>query len=548
MNRLRTVLTLMLVLALSATPPAVTRAQENTAVPAGPAPIRLSLMDCIRAAFRSNKEIKVDSYRPMLSENDILFEKAQFDASLTASTFYQDVKSPSLNAVAKNNGTANTVYGKTPSNFAQADVVYADPLLSTGGRWQADLRLSRNVQPFFSFGPTVQGLPFPESYRTTLTLSFSQPLLRNFGRKVTETRIVLSSINHDFEGETFRKRVQDTLFGVEGAYWALVFARQNLDVANEALRLAQELLKLNQIKVQVGTLPPIDITQAEAGVASKEEDVIKAEAQIENAQDTLRRVIGMDPSSPDWKSPITPTEDLALIRRELSLDQSMKTAMDNRPDLASERLRIKSSDTTLAQVRNQLKYDLRFDASYGLTGLAGNRGAFPAGTGGIPPRIPPDNDDGFGNTFPFITGTDFPTYSLQLTLGVPIGNHAAEATYSRQRLAREQEGINYQSLEQLAIVEVGLAVRRVQTDLKRIEAAEKNRTLQERKVEAEQKKFENGMSTSFQVLTFQNDLATARSAEILAKTDYRISLANLDTVTGTIDKVLNVSLKDYQRN
>jgi len=518
-------------------------AQEATAAPDAAGALQMSLTDCVREAFKNNKDIRVDSYRPMLSDTDIAFAKAQFDASLTGTLFYQDQKSPTLNAVLNNAQTkASTFIGKTPSNFGQADIVYADPL-TTGGRWQADLRLQRNVQPFFSFGPTVAPLLFPQTYRTSLTFSMVQPLLRNFGRKVNETNITLSAINHEFDGETFRQRVQDTLFGVEAAYWGLVFARQNLDVANEALRLAQELLKLNQIKVQVGTLPPIDITQAEAGVASKEEAVITARAGIENAQDTLRRVIGMDPKSPDWKASIAPTEGLGVPEQAVDLDQAIKTAIENRPDLSAERLRIKSADAVLYQARNQMKYSLDAQASYGMTGLAGDRGLISG-----PPRISPQNGQGFDNTFDAITGNNFPTWTAQLTLGIPIGNRAAESNYTKQRLAREQTGVSYQSLEQAAIVAVGLAVRRVETDKKRIEAAEKNRILQEKTVEAEQKKFENGMSTSFQVLTFQNDLATARSAELNAKTDYRISLANLDSVIGVIDKSLNVNLKNYGTN
>ncbi|MBI3450814.1 MAG: TolC family protein [Acidobacteria bacterium] len=529
-------------------------AQEATGAPGAAGTLQMSLTDCVREAFKNNADIRIDSYRPMLSDTDIAFAKAQFDASLTGSLFYQDQKSPTLNSVVNNAHTsAETVIGKTPSNFSQADVVYADPL-TTGGRWQADLRLSRNVQPFFSFGPTVAPLAFPETYRTSLTFSVVQPLLRNFGRKVNETNITLSSINHEFDNETFRQRVQDTLFGVEAAYWGLVFARQNLDVANEALRLAQELLKLNQIKVQVGTLPPIDITQAEAGVASKEEAVITARAGIENAQDTLRRVIGMDAKSPNWRASIAPTEGLGVPDQPIDLDQAIKTAIENRPDLSAERLRIKSADAVLYQARNQMKYSLDAQASYGLTGLAGDRGLILPRVDpntGLPipgTRIPPDNGPGFQDTTSAITGRDFPTWTAQLTLGIPIGNHAAEANYTKQRLAREQTGVGYQSLEQAAIVQVGLAVRRVETDKKRIQAAEKNRILQEKTVEAEQKKFENGMSTSFQVLTFQNDLATARSRELNAKTDYRISLANLDSVIGVIDKSLNVSLKNYGTN
>src|SRR6266850_1944590 len=360
MKRLKPVLMLALLLAGAGATPNVSHAQSSSP-PADVAPLQLSLMDCIREAFKNNKEIRIDSYRPALTENDILFAKAQFDASLTASAFYQDQESPVL--------TGPTTARGVPSNFKQGDVLYSDPLLSTGGRWQADLRLSKSEASFFPFGPTSPNVATSTTDRTTLTLGFSQPLLRNFGRKVSETTIVLSSINRDLDEETFRQRVQLTLLGVQDAYWTLVYTHQNLDVQQEALRLAQALLKLNQIKVQVGTLPPIDITQAEAGVASKEEAVITAQAAIENAQDVLRRVIGLDPTSPSWKSPIAPTEDLASSPREVDLDKSLATAIQNRPDLAAGRLRIRSADTTLAFDKNQLKYSLQFDGSYALVGL-----------------------------------------------------------------------------------------------------------------------------------------------------------------------------------
>jgi outer membrane protein TolC len=335
---------------------------------------------------------------------------------------------------------------------------------------------------------------------------------------------------------------------VENAYWTLVFARQDLDVRNEALKLAEELLKLNQIKVQVGTLPPIDITQAEAGVASREEDVIIADAAIQSAQDRLRRVMGMDPNSPEWRLPIVPTEDLTIVDRPVDLQESIKTAIDNRPDLAQSRLTINSADADLAFRRNQLKYSLDGRADYILQGLSGDTNPFPVSDPADPNLllgvVPPVNA-GIQDTFDFLVNRDFPTYELRLTLGIPIGNRAAKALYSRSRLTREQASIAYSTTEQAAIVQVSNAVRRVVTDRKRIDAAEKNRVLQERKVEAEQKKFENGLSTSFQVLTFQSDLAEARSRENQARTDYRISMAALDQITGILDRTLDIRLDDY---
>jgi outer membrane protein TolC len=232
----------------------------------------------------------------------------------------------------------------------------------------------------------------------------------------------------------------------------------------------------------------------------------------------------------------------------VDLDQEVRKAIDNRTDLASARLALKSADSTLAFRRNQMRYSLDVNATYTLQGLAGDTRAILADPNFGIPYVPPDNGRGIGDAFEPIPKLDFPTYRVSVTLGIPIGNRAEEAQYSSARLQREQAAIAYEDFEQAAIVQVGVAVRRVQTDRKRIEAAEKNRILQEKKVEAEQKKFENGLSTSFQVLTFQNDLAEALSAENQARVDYRISLANLDNVTGVLDQAHGVRIGDYARD
>jgi outer membrane protein TolC len=246
----------------------------------------------------------------------------------------------------------------------------------------------------------------------------------------------------------------------------------------------------------------------------------------------------MEPQHPDWRRPVQPTEEISTLAKTVDLDSEVKKAMANRTDLASARLQLEKTDLELAYRRNQTKYSLDLDATYILAGVTGDAAATFDG----------DNVEGIADSLKFIPELEFPTWRATVTLGIPIGNRSAEAQYGSSRLRREQATIAYQNFEQLTQVEVGVAVRRVQTDQKRIDAAEKNRILQEKKVEAEQKKFENGMSTSFQVLEFQKDLAEARSAEHRAKADYRISLSNLDRVTGVLDQSRNVKIDEYKRN
>ena len=573
MNPTRTALLLTLILAAGITAPDLP-AQETAA--GGPQPLQLSLSDCIQTAFQNNRAIRVQSYGSEIGESDLLFQRAQFDASVTTQAAYQDMSDPSLifqggydflrdpnepdfyyidpntgrpvPTGLRDLGRQVTLSSDSTGEYIQS--AYSDPLLG-GGIWSASLRLERSTVTAQNFGFVAFASEFPEIYRSRFDLSFAQPLLRNFGKNVNQAAIVVAANDVEADKQTFRSTVQTTLLEVEDAYWTLVYARQDLEVRKEALRLAQELLKLNQIKVQVGTLPPIDITQAEAGVASREEAVIVAQAAIETAEDRLRRVVGMDPQSAEWRRPIVPTEDLTIIERQPSADDEVKTAIENRADLASARLALNSADVDLSYRRNQLKYSLDFSATYSLQGLAGDtKGitvADPLDPNFIFKHVAPDNSPWIGDTLYQVRDREYPTWGAALTLGIPIGNRAAEANYTKSRLQKERAVIAYQSYEQIVMVEVGNAVRSVLTDRKRIQAAEKNRTLQEKKVEAEQKKFENGLSTSFQVLTYQSDLAEARSAENSAKMDYRISLAALDYATGVLDKTCNVRIDSYTR-
>jgi len=556
MNRAKTLL--MLSAMIATTFPGWTPAQEGSA--GGPAPLELSLKDCIKAAFENNKQIHIDSYLPELRAQDILLSESSFDPNLVFTGLYEDQTSPTNNffdignLLDPNQINFNQPFSTLEKRVQEAlltpvsidstqtslDSRYVDPL-RLGGFWSAGLFLAR-------FTSSSANAFFPESYYSNLQFSFTQPFLKNFGSKINETRITLAKSDQEIDTETFRQRVQDTLLEVESAYWTLVFERQDLEVRKEALTLAQELLRLNRIRVDVGTLPPIDITQAEAGVASREEAVIIAESNIRNAEDRLRRVLGMDPQSPDWRKPVVPIQDLNIVERVVDLDREIKKGIENRTDLEAARLQLQKADTSLSFQRNQLKYRLDGTGTVGYEGLSGDTEPIPVFdangqifgvVGGI--------NTGVQDALEFSTDGSFPTWSVQLVLGIPIGNRSSEVQYTRSRLQREERSIEYENLEQAAIVEVGQAARKVITDRKRIDAAEKNRILQEKTVEAEQKKFENGLSTSFQVLEFQKDLAEARSAENSAKRDYRVSLAGLDAATGVLDQTYNIKIADYSR-
>ncbi|MFQ5701619.1 MAG: TolC family protein, partial [Acidobacteriota bacterium] len=392
--------------------------------------------------------------------------------------------------------------------------------------------------------------------------------------------------NHQVGRSQYRDQILVSLQQIEDAYWELVFARQDLEVKKESLRLADQLLKLNRIKVEVGTLPPIEITQAEAEVAAREQGVIVAENAVADAEDVLRRTLNMPKGTDAWLRPIKTMDEPTFYEWPIDLDKELREAFDHRPDLEQARLDILNADTQLAFDRNQLKWDLNFRAAYTARGLSGDSDGITrqlatafddAGIDGVPgtgdtgegdglfepaqppgPTTPggpgenltltpfqltgPSNQD-IDDALRLVRDRDFESWSVSLSLNVPIGNRAAQSSFVGSRLEKAQADARLERAKLNAEVEVRTAARAILTDKKRIEAAEKNVELQRKKVEAEQKKFENGMSTSFQVLDFQEDLTTALGDKNRALVDYRKSISTLEKAKGTLDKYLHVKIQ-----
>lgn len=304
-----------------------------------------------------------------------------------------------------------------------------------------------------------------------------------------------------------------TLAAAEKAYWDLNFALMDLKTKRASLQLAKDFLEQNRIKVRVGTMAPIEITQAEAGVADREEGVILAEHAVRTAEDALRRILNVPRDSPIWSRPLRPADAPPL--REVAPDMAAAVAdgAANRPDLERARLELRNREYERVYRRNQLRWGLDLQAIYGNTGF---------------------DPISYGDAFDDLRERNQEDWTVQLTLGIPVGNRQAKALHQENEAFLTQARLDLDRLEQSARVEVRNAVRTVETNLKRVKAAQVNVRLQREKLAAEQKKFENGMSTSFQVLQFQTDLTSAESRENQAIVDYNKSLVELERVKGTL--------------
>lgn len=491
--------------------PAGTADQETTS---GPAYV-LSLQDATKAALENNLDIVVRAYDPLRSEAQVIATESTFDPLLSGTAASSSTQRPSPSAFVRSSRTHDFLTS------------FVDPLL-TGGRYQIDL------EAFDSTAETIFN-PLTKEFDTSWKVSITQPLLRNLGPKTAKTFIVQARNTLGISQSRFRQTVIDTLSAAEKAYWDLNFSLMNLKTSQAALQLARDFLEQNRIKVRVGTLAPIEITQAEAQVADRDEAVIISEHLVKTAEDNLRRVMNVPKDSPVWSQPIQPSDPLPLVEQSPAMDESVSSALQHRPDLEQARLDLKTKETDLAFRRNQRRWGLDLTGEYGKIGI-GDETVTPTGETLV--------HGSYGDSLDDLRRGANLDWRVSLTLGIPIGNRQAIAKYTDSEYALTQAKMGYETLELAARVQVRDAVRAVQTTLKRVKSAQVNVRLQKEKLSAEQKKFENGMSTSFQVLQFQTDLFQTQSRENLALVDYNKAQVELERVQGTLLDARNVAMPD----
>jgi outer membrane protein TolC len=472
----------------------------------------LSLEDALTLALDNNLDLVSARFAPKQARQDVVLEDSSFDVGFESVLSRNEQESPATQV--------STVTGSKSDNY-QAGITQN---LKYGADYQVGFGMRRNEQ-------TGAEVVAPLSYFSGFDFTFTQPILKGFGTEATTERLLLAESNLEIAMDDLETRAEQLTETVVGAYWDVVAAREAVRVARRALALAEELLELNRKKVEVGTLAPIEITEAEAGVASRVEQVILTEVQLQDAEDELRRLLAIPPSDPIWAMSIVNTDRPIFEKKEeVDLEESIDTALASRSEMRVARQTVKNRELNERVAYREKRHQLDFNANYGPSGASLDTPLILSPLGFI---VPP-NQGSLGDSLSNIFTGDVYTWTATLTYRVPIGNRAAKANYTKSQIALQQSEVDLRNQEQTIRVEVRRAVRGVESGIKRVEAARKNVELQEEKLEAEQKKFDNGMSTSFEVLTFQNDLADAQLSEIRARLDYLKSLTALERAEGTL--------------
>jgi len=373
---------------------------------------------------------------------------------------------------------------------------------------------------------------FLQSYnpllQSGLSIEVSQPLFRNLFTDASRMQVATSRIDRAIADTRLRETMVHTSAAVKTAYWNLVAARDNVAAKQSAVDLAQELARVNKAKVDVGQAPPLDLVSAQAEVAADQEQLIVAQTGVKQAEDALRMLIFDTTDRASWNVPITPVDAPALSTVTPDLDAAVTNALRDRADLVRARKDIDSAQETLKFTRNQRLPDVRLNASYQANGLGGTQ---VLRTGGFPGTIVgPGAVTDFGSVLNQLFTHTYPTWTVGVTINYPIGLSSEEASYARARLEREQSNDRLKSAEARAVQQVRDAGWKIDMNAKRIETTRAARELAEQRLDAERKRFEVGMSTSFLVIQAQRDLAQAKTSELSAVLAYDLALVDFEAL------------------
>lgn len=501
----------------AATPGAAPSEQSAPALPEEPElpAMELTLQDAIRLALGYNLDLRVDR----LSEDRIRREEriadAAFDPLFRTSYNLARFRQPSVSFL--DFGSTTSTISVNPFEADQWDVGISG-LLKTGTSYSIVAGGTRGDNPdssIFSLNPR---------YSSSVELQLTQPLLRGFGDDTVLTDLRVASRDAEISNLELRARIEDTCVSVANAYWDLLFARKDLDVKEQALLEAQELLAINQRKLDVGSGTEIDVIDAEANIETQRAGIIDARNARENSQDTLLDLI----NAPQHRQgglenplfiqvEIVPTTEPNLEDVELSLADSVKRAMEQRTEVEQSVLSIQNREDLLDRAEDDVLPRLDLTGSWANSGL----------------------EEDFSGSWEELGSGTYYDWSVGVLFEVPLGNRAARERRAQARIDRASARLEQQRVINSVVLGVTQAVRDVRSAQQRLQTTRAATRLRQEQLDGEKRRLQVGASTSYQVLQIQNDLLEAQTSEVQstvallkAMTSYRKQTGDVLTVLG----------------
>jgi outer membrane protein TolC len=500
----------------AATSPTPEQTRPTAPTPAAGTQVDLTLDEATARALERNLDIAVERLNPQTFDLNIARIRAAYRPTATSTIGRLSRVQPPTSTL--NGGTIVDNTTTTYNSGLQQLVPWG------GGAFAFQFNNNKQVTSnnLVNYNP---------AFNNNFALTLTQPLLRGFLIDNNRQQLVVTALNRDASEIQLRGTIATTLANVRNAYWELLYSIQALDVARGSLDLATKLVADNRSRVEVGALAPLDVVQAQAEEATRRQALAQADAQARTAELSLKRLIVSGTDDPLWSVEINPVDRPTFLPEPLDVQGAVRKALDNRTDLQIARKTIDSNNVTLRFMRNQTLPELDLTAMYGANGLGGTQ--FRRNGSGVTSQVIGVVPGGYGDAWRTLTGRDFPTWNLALNLSYPLGASAQEAQLARARVQLNQSAAQLRALELQVATDVTNAALQVQSGLTRYQAATVARDLAQQRLDAEQSRFEVGLSTNFLVVQAQRDLATAQNTELRALLDYRRALVDYERLQET---------------
>jgi outer membrane protein TolC len=477
------------------------------------ASLPLSLQDCFNLVLTNNYDVRIQQFNPQISELNVQQAYGGYDPAFTFSGSH-NYNDQGAQVQSSGNVIAETI---TRENTFSSGLNGLTP-------WGMTYNFSGNVSQFHDSRSSVitnfLSLQNIDSSSGSYGVNVTQPLLKNFWIDNNRLQILVAKTQLKISEQGLRNQVINTVTAVENAYYELIYARENVKVQQEALALAQTQLDQDKQRVQVGSLAPLDVQQDEAQVAQSRANLIAAQYTLASDENTLKNLL--TDSYSQWHSlTIVPSEYLEAVRQLFDVQDSWSKGLNNRPDLQQAKLNLEQQGIQIKYYQNQLYPEVDAIGSYGFNG-AGNE---------------------YNDSFNQMGQGSRPFYSYGGQLTIPLGNVKARSQYKAGKAQEKQLLLTLKQLEQNIMVQIDNAVKQAQSAWESVDATKQTRIYAEAALDAEQKKYAVGKSTTFTVLQLQSNLTSARSQEIRSLANYNQALASLAAAEGSTLQRHNLEIK-----
>jgi outer membrane protein TolC len=472
--------------AAGARPPATPATQ-------GAVPLRLSLVDAVGRALARNPTLSVRKLDPEIARARVLSERGAFDDALTLDVQRQHTERP----------TGSQLDG---AQVSETDTRFANLGMQTRFRegTAAGFRFNNQRNETNSRFQTLN-----PNFTSNLVVNLTQPILRGSGARAAAANLAIARNGVRQSGHRLARQVQEIVATVEKQYWDLVFARRDRDVKRFALQAAEELLEYNRERQRVGLGSDVQIVEAQATEAARAEDLEIGGRLVADAQEVLRRLTA---GSGPGEAEVVPLDEPAALPAPVPLEAALVTAHARRPDYRDALLELASKKIRARFLANQRLPRLDLVSTYGYNGLANT----------------------YADALDQVTRGDFPSYTIGFQVELNLENRAARGAHRQGIVEKRQAVLAVKALEDQIDEEVARAVRAVETDLRRVDVSRRGQELSARQLAAAEARYREGLIANFDLLRFQQDLASARSRALRAVVDVLKSRIDLDVATGTL--------------